>query len=105
MDSAFDNLLIVPHESVADVDCCGCLIVRTRGDQADFVCNECDAVIRTVPLGHVEAVMLEIAKTDIVCTARCPHCEALNIFPGMSSITAFICRACAEGVHVSSAVQ
>jgi hypothetical protein len=25
-DSAFDILPIIPHENVADVDCCGCLI-------------------------------------------------------------------------------
>jgi hypothetical protein len=31
------------------VDCCGCLIVVERGDQADLTCNECGAVIRTVP--------------------------------------------------------
>src|SRR6266852_1613298 len=90
---------------VEDVDCCGCLIVRTREGQADFVCNECGAVIRTVALGDVQAAMLELAHTDTVCSAQCPHCGALNIFPGMSAITAFICRACAEGVHVPSAAQ
>src|SRR6266852_4596172 len=74
---------------VEDVDCCGCLIVRTREDLADFVCNECGAVIRTVPLGDLEAAMLELAQTDTVCSAQCPHCGALNIFPGMSAITAF----------------
>src|ERR1700730_12643168 len=58
MHSAFDNLLIVPHESVAKVDCCGCLMVRIRDEQADIVCNECGAVTRPVALGDVEAAML-----------------------------------------------
>jgi hypothetical protein len=105
MDSAFANLLIVAHESVADVDCCGCLIVRTREGQADFVCNECGSVIRTVAVADIDATMLELAQTDTVCSARCPHCDALNFFPGMSAITAFICRDCAEGVVVSRSGQ
>src|ERR1051325_6658099 len=85
MDPAFDHLPIIPHENVAAVDCCGCLIVRTREDTADLVCNECGGVIRTVPIRDVEAVMLELAQTDTVCSARCTHCGALNIFPGMSA--------------------
>lgn len=105
MDPAFGGLPIVPHENVADVDCCGCLIVRTRADQADIVCNECGAVIQTVAIEDAETVMLELSQTDIVCTARCPHCGALNIFPGMSGIEAFICRECGQGVDVSRSVQ
>ena len=105
MDSAFDNLPIILHEKIADVDCCGCLIVHTRGDHADFIYNECGEVIRTVALRDVEAAMLELGQTDTVCSAWCRHCGALNFFPGMSAITAFICRECAEGVHVPRSVQ
>src|SRR5437868_1624466 len=83
--SAFDSVPIIPHGNVADVDCCGCLTVHTRGDQADIVCDECGAVIRTVAVGDVEAAILELAQTDTVCSAQCPHCGALNIFPGMSA--------------------
>ena len=43
------HLPIIPHEVATGTDCCGCLIVRVRGDQADITCNECGAVIRT---GH-----------------------------------------------------
>jgi len=32
---------MISHENVAGVDCCGCLVIRTREDQADIVCNEC----------------------------------------------------------------
>jgi len=104
MNSAFQSLPVVPHEDVADVDCCGCLIVRTREGQADFVCNECGGIIRTVAVADIEAAMLELTKTDTVCSAHCPHCGALNIFPGISAITAFICRDCAEGVQVPRAL-
>jgi hypothetical protein len=43
-------------EDIADVDCCGCLIVRVPGGEADILCNECAVVIRTVPVGDVEAL-------------------------------------------------
>ena len=76
MDPAFDNLPIIPHENVADVDCCGCLMVQTREGQADVVCNECGGVIQTVPIGDVEAVMLELVPMPW------GHCGALNVFPG-----------------------
>jgi hypothetical protein len=105
MDPAFDNLPIIPHENVADVDCCGCLMVCPRGDQADIVCNECGGVIQTVPISDVEAAMLELAQTDTACGVHCTHCRALNIFPGMSAIMAFICRECGEDVDVARSVQ
>jgi hypothetical protein len=63
LSPAFDNFPINPHEHVADVDCCGCLMVRVREDQADILCNEYGAVVRTVAVEAVEAAMLEMAQT------------------------------------------
>jgi hypothetical protein len=105
MISQFDNLPIIPHEEVADVDCCGCLMVRVRESQADILCNECGAIIRTVAVREVESAMLEMARTDTICSARCPHCGALNTFPGMSSVEAFVCSECGEGVEVEHPVR
>src|SRR6058998_925198 len=105
MYPAFDHLPIIPHENVADVDYCGCLMVRTREAQGDIVCNECGGVIRTVPIGNVEAVMLELAQTEMICSANCTHCGTLNIFPGVSVIMSFICRECGEGVDLARSVQ
>jgi hypothetical protein len=73
--NGFERLPIIPHENFG-VECCGCLVVKARDDQADILCNECAAVIRTVPLAEVEAVMFEIAQTDAICSVRCPHCGA-----------------------------
>jgi hypothetical protein len=99
---------IIPHESVEKVDCCGCLFVQVRGDQADIVCNECGAVIRTVlaqeAAAVMEALMME-AAAGAVCSARCPFCGALNTFPGFSSIDAFVCSECGEGVAAGKSVQ
>jgi hypothetical protein len=52
-------------------------------DQADILCNECEAVILSVPLADLERVVRELAQTDTVCTAVCTHCGVLNTFPGM----------------------
>lgn len=100
-----DRLPIIPHQTVGAPDCCGCLHVRVNGDQADIVCNECETVIRSVPIADVERVVLELAETDTFCTARCTHCGAVNTFPGMSTIEAFICSECGEGVYVAGPVQ
>ena len=94
------NLPIILHEVA---DCCGCLIVRVRGDQADITCNECGAVICTVPVKRATG-MLEMTSSGM-CSARCTHCDALNTFPGFSAIEAFICSECGESVMVSRSVQ
>jgi hypothetical protein len=94
-----DRLPIISHESLS-ADCCGCLYVRVDGAHAAIICNECSTVIRTVPVVDVEAVILEMAQTDVICSALCAHCGTLNTFPGMSSIEAFICSECGEGVVV-----
>jgi uncharacterized paraquat-inducible protein A len=103
-DDINKGLPIIPHESLG-ADCCGCLVAQINGDQADIVCNECGAAIRTVRVGDIQAAMSEMAQTDVISTARCPHCGALTTFPGMSSVEAFICSECGEGVAVIVPVQ
>jgi hypothetical protein len=97
------------HEVATGVDCEGYLIVQERGELADLACNVCDAVVDTVPIGKVPigragARLMELASSEI-CGAHCPHCGALNTFPGFSAIEAFICVECGEGVTVSGFVQ
>lgn len=95
---------IIPHEDVEKVDWCGCLVVVERGDQADLTCNECGALIRTVPLDRAAATLAEMESTE-VCSARCKHCGALSIFSGFSAIEAFVCSVCSEGVVVGDTIQ
>jgi hypothetical protein len=99
-----DRLPIVPHQLFGADDCCGCLVVDVRGDQAVILCNEGEVVIRTVPPADVERVMAELAQTDTI-SARCTHCGAVNTFPGCSSIEAFTCSECGEGVVVGTPLQ
>jgi hypothetical protein len=76
-----------------------------RGDEADLVCNECNALIRTVPASEGEQMLTQLAPSDELCSARCPHCEALNVFVGFSIMEAFTCSECGEGVAVEHRVQ
>ena len=55
---------IVSHEVATGADCCGCLIFQVRGDQGDITCNECGAVVRTVPVERASSVMVEMASTE-----------------------------------------
>jgi hypothetical protein len=95
---------VVPHQLAGSADCCGCLIVEVRGTEADLICNECGAMVRTVPAADAKRVLMEILCVEI-CSATCPHCGALNTFPGFSSIEAYICSECGLGVSVPVVVQ
>jgi hypothetical protein len=104
MASDEEGFPIVAHEVATGEDCCGCLIIQVRRDQADIICNECGAVIRTLPAERARAVMLEMAS-GAICSARCNHCDALNTFPGFSDIEACICAECGESVVVNVPLQ
>jgi hypothetical protein len=47
MDDALKDFPIIPHEATG-VDCCGCIVVNVRGNDAELMCNECDAVVGVV---------------------------------------------------------
>ena len=100
-----DSLPIVPQSDVGVEGCCGCLCPVERGDEADLVCNECGAIIQIVPIAQVEPTLLRMAMSQDFCSATCPHCGALNTVPGFTSIMAYICKECGEGVSVENPVQ
>ena len=102
MEISAEDLPIIPHENVVDLDCCGCLVVKMHDQTADIVCNECGALIETIPALEVKRALARLAQTDIVATARCPYCGAVNSFLGMEAIEAFVCRECVEGVDNTS---
>src|SRR4051794_11779809 len=93
------GLPIIPHEWIGGKDCCGCLIVKERGELADLVCNECGQLVRTVPASDVPMVLGQILLSQPENYEHtCPHCGHLNIFPGFSSMLAYVCSTCGQGV-------
>jgi predicted RNA-binding Zn-ribbon protein involved in translation (DUF1610 family) len=67
-------------------------------NQADLTCNECGFVLRTVPIADLRRVQDEMQLSLDVASEKCPHCGAVNLFPGFSRMFAFVCRECGEGV-------
>jgi DNA-directed RNA polymerase subunit RPC12/RpoP len=95
---------ILPHSDFGDPDCCGTLWPLERPGQpgtADIICNECDAVVRTVPTADLQRTLDEMESTLEVASAKCPHCGAVNLFPGFTQMLAYVCTECGEPVKVS----
>jgi hypothetical protein len=101
------GLPVVPHEFAdPNARCDVCLIIEERGDRADLVCNECDAVVKTVPAQQAEAALTELSwSTGEVTSATCPHCGAVHVSPGFSELLGFVCEACGKGVGVNRTGQ
>ena len=57
-----DVHVVVPHEIVAKVECCGCLVAIRSWRECEICCNECDALIDTVPLNDFEPTMTKVAS-------------------------------------------
>jgi hypothetical protein len=95
---------ILPHGEFGDADCCGTLLGVIRNDRpetAEIVCNECAAVVRTVAAGDLQRALDEMEATLDLCSAICPHCNPVNLFPGFSIITAYVCKECGESVSAA----
>jgi hypothetical protein len=52
-----DDYLIVPHELRI---CCGFLVVELRDEFADLVCNQCGAIVATLPADEAATALAEI---------------------------------------------
>ena len=50
----------------------------------------------TMPLEEWQTAVDEMEVALPVAAAVCPHCGAMNLFPGFSQMLAFICRECGQ---------
>ena len=98
MDEKLERQTIIPHSAFDAPDCCGCLNVVIDGATAELVCNECGAIVRTFPSSKVEQTLTEVELGLSLSSAMCPHCGAVNLFPGLSLVVAFVCHECGEPV-------
>ena len=66
-----DDLTVVAHSILGDdPDCCGFLVPVERGDEADILCNECHALLLTVPVAEVAQALLRLWVAEGSCSAR-----------------------------------
>jgi uncharacterized protein (DUF983 family) len=63
------------------------------------VCNECGAVLRTVPAAELPKVLHQMELALPAASALCPHCGSVNLFPGFEEIFAFSCKECGRFVE------
>jgi hypothetical protein len=84
----------LPHSSFGDPSCWGCLHGIVRGDQAEIVCNGCEALIATVPAADLQKTFDELELTLDVSSAVCLHSGAVKLIPVLSRILAFTCERC-----------
>jgi hypothetical protein len=84
----------LPHSCFGAPSCCGCLDAIFREDEAEIVCNECNAVIRKLPSEELRQTLTKMELSLDVSTATCPNCGAVKVAPGFSNLLAFTCERC-----------
>jgi hypothetical protein len=94
--------VILPHSEFGDPDCCGCIFPVLRDDQVEIICNECDVVVKTVPIAGIRRTLDEMELSLDVASEICPNCGAVNLFPGFSRMLAFRYKECGEGVRATN---
>ena len=65
----------IPHSDLGDPECCGCFNFFIRGETVEIVCNECNLMVRTVPVADLQKTLTEMELALPVAVAVCPHCE------------------------------
>ena len=91
----------IPHQNFGDSECGGFLYGLVRGDEGYIECNDCDAVVRTVPAAELRQTLNEMESTLELTSEQCPHCGKVNLFPGFSMMMVYTCRECGELVRLS----
>lgn len=99
------ELPAVPHGRFKGGSCCGCLIIKEVGQDADLVCNECGDVVITVPSSRALEALLLMEKSSGLRNEVCSGCGELNIFLGFSSMEACICRLCGYEMFILRTVH
>jgi len=56
-DDINNAMPIVAHETVAGIDCCGCIIAAVDGSNVELRCNECGAVVGVVQIDVLRGML------------------------------------------------
>jgi hypothetical protein len=92
----------LPHCDFGDPDCAGFLVGTLNGNDADIGCNDCEAILKTVPATVLQRTFDEMELTLDFAREMCRHCQAVNTFTGFTAMMAYTCRRCGRAVKVSS---
>ncbi len=76
---------------------------------SEFLCSTCFTILltfqRVKALGTTKEAKASEMVGRAVCSETCPHCGALNTFPGWRRMLAYVCRDCGEGVAIETRLQ
>ena len=64
-------------------------------------CNECSAIIRTMPADDLEKTLHEMELSLDIASAACAHCGAVHLRPGFSRLLAFTSDECGRVTKLS----
>jgi hypothetical protein len=90
----------LPHQNFGDPDCPGFLLGVLDGEQGYIGCNDCYAVIQTVPAAYLLTVLKQMELNLDSSVERCPHCGKANRLEGLSQVFIYICRECGKVVKL-----
>jgi ribosomal protein S27E len=77
----------------------------TDNNRGYIECNDCDAVIRTLPAADLRQALNEMEAGLEFATEKCRHCGNVNLIPGFSVMMVYTCRECGEVVQLSDDPQ
>ena len=80
---------IVPHATVAGVECWGCIVAAVEDSAVELRCTECGAVAGVIQIEILKGLLgLDCPR------ASCPRCHQTNVFPGFTEVKSYVCYHC-----------
>ncbi len=96
-----DAETMLRHSAFGDSECSGSLRTSTQGDEAQLVCNECGAIVRTMPAADLNETLRDLELSMDVAGEICPNCTSVNLFLGSTQVSSFTCRSCGQEVYIA----
>lgn len=88
------RLPIVPHETVAALIVAGASLLLWKAAVSNCAASECGGV-----LGVIQTEILKSLVGLDDAEHNCTHCGKLNVFPGFTTMKAYVCDGCVKAVE------
>jgi len=95
-DEILETALV--HSDFGLPACSGTLKGIVVGDRGYVYCGGCRAIVQAVPPLELCRTLDQMELTLDLAIEMCPRCGAVNLLPGASKISAYVCLKCGRGV-------
>jgi hypothetical protein len=92
-----EDFSIIAHGSLG-ANCCGCVIINLHDRHSNIACDDCGAVIRTVPL---QTSTGRFTSWWAALVPLAPQCGELNVLARFKVMNRFIFPVCGESVTIA----